>query len=185
VDTSGTGRNESGARASRLLDVRIRRTRPTDADELERFYAGLSLESRRLRFFGGCRGISHDQSVSFCTPDHEHREGFVAVAPGAASHSGRIVGHLCLEPVGSHEAEVAVAVADAWQRRGIGRRLTHAGIDWARTAGITTLRAVTLAENGAIRHLLGGLGYSTTVSWADAEVADVVIDLASPRTLAA
>ena len=37
--------------------------------------------------FGGLRGISHLQSTSFCTPDHEHREGFVAVAPREAAPS--------------------------------------------------------------------------------------------------
>ena len=107
--------------------VHIRRIRRADTAALEAFYAGLSGESRRTRFFSVAGRPSHAQSVSFCTPDHDHREGFVAVVGTAGGSAERIVGHLCLEPAGGHVAEVAVAVADDVQHQGIGRRLLDAG----------------------------------------------------------
>ena len=164
--------------------VTIRRTAPTDADALQRFYAYLSEDSRHLRFFGCSRGISHLQAVSFCAPDHEHREGFVAVNTG---DDGRpvIIGHLCLEPADERTAEVAIAVADGFQRRGVGRRLMSSGIDWARSVGITRLTATTLATNVPIQRLLAGLGFATSVRAQGANTTLVSIDLMRPALTAA
>jgi len=160
------------------MTITIRPASPSDAEGLERFYADLSEDSRHLRFFGGLRGISHIQSVSFCTPDHQHREGFVALASTKAGDQPLIVGHLCLEPVDPHTAEVAIAVADAFQRQGIGRRLMTAGIDWARSVGIARLTATMLAMNLPIYRLIGSLGLATSTRAAGFDTVEVSIDLA-------
>lgn len=165
--------------------IRIRRARPRDADQLERFYAELSAESRFFRFFGTCRGISRPQSVSFCTPDHAHREGFVAVLRDDAAGTDRIVGHLCLEPAGDGTAEVAIAVSDPFQSHGIGHELLAAGIRWARSVGIDRLSAMMLPSNGRIARLLASLGYQTTVSAPEPDVAEIAIDLRRPIASAA
>lgn len=138
--------------------VRIRRVSSTDREELAAFYACLSPTSRWLRFFAATRGISEAQSTRFCTPDHHHREGFVAECAGSSSGGQRIVGHLCLEPAEDGSAEVAIAVADAFQRRGIGRRLLAAGLDWARDEGIARLSATMLDGNLPIYRLLASSG---------------------------
>jgi acetyltransferase len=134
--------------------VRIRPIRPSDAEGLRAFYAGLTDESRRTRFFGVTSGIGAGQSSWFCHPDHAHREGFVAVTPGRRAG---IVGHVCVEPVDAATAEVAVAVADAWQRHGIGRSLVLAAIAAARRDGYHRLVATMLAGNPAIQRLLAGV----------------------------
>jgi acetyltransferase len=165
------------------MEITIRSTLSTDAEALERFYADLSEDSRHLRFFGCSRGISHPQATSFCTPDHEHREGFVAVR---TSDDGKtvIVGHLCLEPADGRTAEVAIAVADGFQRQGIGRRLMASGIDWARSVGITRLTAMTLATNGAIHRLIAGLGFATSITAQGANTTMISIDLKRPALAA-
>jgi acetyltransferase len=167
------------------MTITIRPTLPTDAEALERFYAGLSVDSRHLRFFGGTRGIDHGQSVSFCSPDHAHREGYVAVWSSGASGHDLIVGHLCLEPIDEVTAEVAIAVADAYQHQGIGRRLMAAGIDWARAVGIDRLKATMLAMNTPIKRLLAGLGLATSTSTEGFDTTVVWIDLATPLSAAA
>jgi GNAT superfamily N-acetyltransferase len=134
--------------------IRIRPIRPSDAVGLRAFYAGLTDESRRTRFFGVTSGIGAGQSSWFCHPDHAHREGFVAVTPGSR---GRIVGHVCVEPVDRASAEVAVAVDDAWQGHGIGRRLVVAAIEAARRDGYHQLVATMLAGNPAIQRLLASV----------------------------
>jgi len=159
-------------------DVRVRRIRPTDAPAIESFYAALSAESRRTRFFAVGAGLSHTQSVSFCTPDHDHREGFVAVVSQATSGSERIVGHLCLEPAGPGVVEVAIAVEDGSQHHGIGRRLMEAGIEWARGEGFARLTATTFAGNAPIHRLLTGLGLPAHAQpGPDSGTEDIVIDL--------
>ena len=157
--------------------VRIRPIRPDDADELERFYADLSPDSRRRRFFSVSAGVSSRQSAGFCTTDHEHREGFVAVVDGNLAAYERIVGHLCMEPDEGPSVEVAIAVADAYQGQRIGRRLMTAGIDWARHEGFAVLRATIFASNSAIDRLLIGTGLPTRQGDAGAGTTEIILDL--------
>jgi GNAT superfamily N-acetyltransferase len=157
--------------------VRIRAIRPTDAADLERFYAALSPESRRTRFFAISSVLSHVQSVGFCTTDHDHREGFVAVIRGGRSAGERIVGHLCLEPDGADTAEVAIAVADEFQHQGLGRLLMSAGLAWARREHIARFTATMYASNAPINRLLAGLGLPVQERSAGAGVAEITIDL--------
>ena len=109
--------------------VVIRRVQPSDRDALIEFYSGLSEASRYARFLGFTHGVDDQTARSFCTHDHMHQEGFVALVPGDGS---RLVGHLCLEPAGERKLELAIAVADAYQGRGVGRRLIEAAIEWRR-----------------------------------------------------
>ena len=126
-------------------------------------------------------GPSHAQSVSFCAPDHEHREGFVAVVPRHRRAGERVVGHLCLEPAGGHVVEVAVAVADDLQHHGIGGRLLDAGVRWALARGFTTLSASAWIDNAPIHRLLSSLARPTHTSDAGDGIEDIRIDLKTPR----
>ena len=142
--------------------VTLRPIAPGDAAALERFYERLSDDSRHLRFFAVTRGLSHGQSTTFCSTDHDHREGFVATVADPGGDE-RIVGHVCLEPIAAGRAEVAIAVADELQRKGIGRRLMVAAFDWARWAGVRTLVATMLDANPAIHRLVASLGVASAV----------------------
>ena len=138
--------------------------------------AGLSADTLNARFHGATHGIEDRVARFFCGPDHAHREGLVAeltMAPGEP----RIVGHLCLEPAGPGEVEMAIAVADAWQGRGIGRALLDRGIGWAREHGIDRLRASMLWSNPAIHGLLRTADRPVTLrSSADGDL-EAVIDV--------
>jgi GNAT superfamily N-acetyltransferase len=177
--TTGHGRTAA-------TSIRVRPIRPADHDGLQRFYAGLSEESRRTRFFATTAGIGDRQSTYFCTPDHAHREGFVAVTgpSDGIDRADRIVGHVCLEPDGPDRAEIAIAVADAVQGRGIGRRLVEVAVDWARRDGIRTLTATMLAGNPAIQRLLLHLGLPTISRPVGAGVVQVTIELGVVRSAA-
>ena len=160
--------------------IHVRPIRPTDAPALEAFYSGLSEESRRLRFFAVTAGLSHAQSAAFCATDHAHREGYVATTAGSAEGGPeRIVGHVCLEPAGADRAEVAIAVADAFQRRGIGRRLMRAAVAWAERRGVATLTATMLATNPGIHGLIRSLGLPSRrrASDLDTTALDIAIDV--------
>jgi len=170
-------RSVAAARVDRRIDaIHVRAIRSTDAANLQRFYNGLSADSQRTRFLGFSAGLSGAQSVSFCTTDHGQREGFLAVVdvPGRRE---QIVGHLCLEPDGVNTAEVAIAVADAFQHRGIGRRLMTAGVAWARRERVDRLTASMSAGNAPIHGLLVALGLPTREEYMGAGVAAMTIDL--------
>ncbi|MEA2519012.1 MAG: hypothetical protein QOF49_1092 [Chloroflexota bacterium] len=159
-------------------EVRIRPIDPADEGALRTFYGELSNESRRTRFFAPTAGIAAGQSTWFCSPDHDHREGFVAVT-AAAGRPDRIVGHVCVDPDGPGSAEIAVAVSDAMRGRGIGRRLVHAAVAWGRADGLSTLTATMLAANPAIQRLLSGLGVPSVSRPIGAGVVEIRLNLSA------
>jgi RimJ/RimL family protein N-acetyltransferase len=161
-------------------DIRIRRVVPEDAAGLERFYAELSPESRLRRFHAACRGISHELAETLAMADHRTRDGFVAVA------GSRIVGHVLLEPCGSKSEEVAVAVGDRLQGRGIGTLLLAAALASARLRRVSRLIAWVQAENTGMRRLLVRSGHPLRMSW-DRSVAryELAVSRELPRGAAA
>jgi GNAT superfamily N-acetyltransferase len=159
--------------------ISIRRVRPADAPALDEFYAGLSADSRHARFLGTVRRLGDGQAASFCQPDHMHAEGFVAISERAADR-GAVLGHLCLEPASAGRLEVAVAVADRLQGRGIGRALFRAALDWATARGYRALVASCFADNSRVLSLLSSAPYAAKVLPADGGLVDVVVPLRAP-----
>jgi len=164
--------------------IRIRPIRPSDLGHLERFYAGLSPDSLNARFHGASRGIADRAARAFCGPDHAHREGLVAVVRGEHAQEA-IVGHLCLEPTPEGDLEMAVAVADAWQRHGIGRALVASALTWAATHGVSRLRARIRWSNPAIAGLLRSIQSPMAITATDGGDLEAVITVGSGVTIAA
>jgi RimJ/RimL family protein N-acetyltransferase len=155
--------------------ILVRRARFRDAAALETFYAGLSPESRALRFMGATRGITVEQAIAFATATSRGSDGFVALERA----TGRIVGHICLAPLRPGVEEVGVAVADAFQRRGIGRVLLRAAVGSARRRDIATLEARMLPGNRAIHGLLQRAGIPWRRRPADTGAEIISLDLAA------
>ena len=155
---------------------RIRVITAGDGDTLTRFYAGLSPDSFEARFHGAGDGIRGSVARYLCGPDHDHREGLVAETVDADGRSV-IIGHVCIEPTGTREAEMAIAVADAWQRQGVGRAMLAEAISWARIHGIDQLIASVRWGNGAILGLIGSTGRPVTFGDCDGGVVDARLDL--------
>jgi acetyltransferase len=153
---------------------RIRAIGRDDRDELLRFYAGLSPESRQARFHGASPHVGGSTATYFCGPDHAHREGLVAEA---FDDDGRIaiIGHVCLEPLEPDIAEMAIAVADDWQRQGVGRALLAAAADWARTHGIRTLSASMLWGNAPVLALVRSMGCPISFGAADSGTVEALV----------
>jgi GNAT superfamily N-acetyltransferase len=149
-----SGRSHAGP-----LEVRVRSVRAGDTAALQGFYAALSEESRRLRFLSASTRFGERDSRYLCGPDHEHREGFVAILgnDGKDEDPGEIVGHVCVEPCGGGEMEIAIAVTDRLQGKGIGHRLVDEAIGWAVAHGIDRVWAWSAWDNRPIRRLFESL----------------------------
>jgi acetyltransferase len=161
---------------ARPTRFRVRPIEAGDPDGLALFYEDLSPDSRQARFHGATRCPSGRVTSDFCCVDHHRRQGIVAEALGANGHPG-IVGHACIEPAADHVAEVAIAVADAWQHHGVGRALLAESIAWAQANGIVRLVACVRWSNVAMIGLIRSMGYSTSYGADECGVVDLSIDL--------
>jgi RimJ/RimL family protein N-acetyltransferase len=84
-----------------------------------RTFDRLSDESRYRRFFSPKQHLSDPELAYLTELDHRDREAFVAIELGTADCVG--VARYTRSPLASDRAELAVVVADDWQRRGVGR----------------------------------------------------------------
>jgi GNAT superfamily N-acetyltransferase len=178
LDLTAAGRlaDDDAMNIAMSVRLQVRAIGPADRDALEAFYRDLSEDSRESRFLGATPGIADSTARFFCGPDHEHREGIVAEAVDEAGRR-TIIGHVCLEPVGPDAAEMAIAVADAWQHRGLGRALLGRAIEWARGHGIAQLTASMRCSNIAVIGLIRSMGLPVSMGAGDGGVIDARMDL--------
>jgi len=73
--------------------------------------------------------------------------------------------------------EFAIAVADAWQRRGLGELMMRRLIETAREAGLERMEGQVLAANVAMLELCRRLGFTIAHDQGDALERRVVLDL--------
>ena len=134
----------------------IRPVRPEDLAELSGFFAGLSVESRYLRFFAPVTPTHGLLDLLAGRP--ANIDAIVAVADGV------IVGHAMAADLRSGRAtDIGVVVADAWQRRGVGAALMRALITRARARGVTSLAMDVLPGNRRVLAMI-------LAHWPDAAV---------------
>lgn len=145
-----------------------------DADELATGFGRLSARSRYQRFFTAMPSLSAAQLAYLTRIDHHDHEALVAVIPA----TGEIVG--VARFVRSHDrpdaAEIAVTIADSWQRRGVGAQLLHRLADRARQEGISRLTADILSDNRAMLALLRQLGHVSVEPDGTTTAATIVLD---------
>jgi acetyltransferase len=144
--------------------LHIRPIRPEDEPEFVRFHATLSDESvyRRYFFLMNLESrVRHERLTRMCFLDYDRQMALVAERPKRPGESGEIVGVGRLIKIpGKNEAEIAVLVSDAFQKRGIGGALVQRLIDFAKDEGLELLTASFLAENQPIERLFRNLGFT-------------------------
>ncbi len=138
--------------------VRMRPIVPDDADGLQDMLKRMSRQSVYQRFFRVRHELDPDELEYFTVLDYAERMAFVAVKDGAIVGVGRYDTRAA--PDGS--AEVAFAVVDAEQGRGIGARLVSQLTSYAREQGIKAFRAFVLADNHAMIRVFRNAGFRLT-----------------------
>lgn len=128
--------------------VRLRELGPGETDVLDAVLAGLSENSRYLRFHTGVPRLTARVRERLAAVDGRSHVAVAAYAGAVPIGIARLIG------IGGGRAELAVEVVDAWQRRGVGRRLVRAVAALGRAAGMRELEADVLAENVAVQMML-------------------------------
>jgi GNAT superfamily N-acetyltransferase len=124
--------------------VTPRDLRPDEGDLLDALMSGLSPRSRYLRFHTPIPALSAGMRQILLDVDGRDRIALVAEADDGMPIG---IARTVRDRQRPDEAEIAVAVIDAWHRQGIGRRLVAAVAERARAAGVRRLTARVLPEN--------------------------------------
>jgi RimJ/RimL family protein N-acetyltransferase len=139
--------------------LHVRPLASDDRDRLAVAFAALSDRTRYLRFLGPKPNLSAAELTYLTEIDHRTHEALVAV-----DADGRLVAVARYAPVPDEPgtADFAVVVADEWQGRGVGLRVSRELLRRAAANGVRRLTATTLDENRVARALLRRLGFRTT-----------------------
>ncbi|WP_433247890.1 N-acetyltransferase family protein [Streptosporangium sp. CA-135522] len=134
--------------------VEIRPARADDEERVRRFLAGLSPRTQTLRFF---TVVSHPGAgfVRALLAVDERRDVLLAVIGEV------VVGHAMSFKGAATDVEIALVVADEWQGRGLGSRLTRRLLRRAFAAGARTLGMDVLGDNRKVLSMVRG-------AWPDA-----------------
>jgi len=147
----------------------VRSLAEEDQELLISMFERLSERSRYRRFLTPKQRLSDRELAAFVDVDHRNREALVGLASNGAE-TGVGVARFVRSPEDPETAEVAVAVADDWQRRGVGLVLLEQLADRARAEGIRRFSALILAENRDVRGLFERVGDVTLHSAGEGQV---------------
>ncbi|MEW5864251.1 MAG: bifunctional acetate--CoA ligase family protein/GNAT family N-acetyltransferase [Pseudomonadota bacterium] len=136
--------------------IPVRPIRPEDAALELRFFERLSPRSRYQRFHHEMAQLPPQMLARFTQLDYDRELALVALDPESGELVG--VGRYMPNPDGE-SAEFALAVADDWQGRGIGRALLERLCECARATGYSTLWGHILNVNTDMLALAARLGF--------------------------
>lgn len=146
-------------------DLVFREAVPADEPVAHRAFERLSEETRHNRFLASVNAIPESILRGLRNPDPS-RQLIIAVFRRDAT--GREV-----EPVGAarlvHDGdgascEFGMVLTDAWQGRGVGRRLLGMLVDHARARGLKVIRGDVLATNEPMLRLAQAFGFDISDS---------------------
>jgi GNAT superfamily N-acetyltransferase len=139
--------------------VVLRPVQPADAPVLAAGFAALSAESRFRRFFEQLPELSAEQLAYLTTLDHHDHEAIGAICPDTGEGLG--IARYVRSPTIRAEADVAVAVVDPWQRRGLATVLLIRLAERANAEGVRTFTGDVQAANEPVVELIRRLGVGT------------------------
>jgi acetyl coenzyme A synthetase (ADP forming)-like protein len=152
--------------------VHVRPIRPDDAGAHRAFFAKQSRESVYFRFFGAKSEISDREVTRFTTVDYHDRMAFVAFLRDEMVAVGRYD-----RLANGDEAEVAFAVADGQQKRGLATLLLEYLATYAAGNGITRFAADTLIDNRSMLEVFHAAGFRRQSRSIDAGVVHLAFDI--------
>jgi GNAT superfamily N-acetyltransferase len=138
--------------------VTLRLVRPDDKELLRRGFDRLSSRSRYRRFLAAKTRLTDAELAYLTEVDGHDHFAIGAVAEGAdGREEGVAIARFIRSQSDPRAAEVAVAVVDDWQGKGLGTLLLLRLVAAARERGIERFAGQVLASNQAVRDVLAQL----------------------------
>jgi acetyltransferase len=145
-------------KASDGTSVVLRPIRPEDAEMEREFVKNLSESSRYFRFMSSVRELTPAMLSRFTQIDYDREMAFVAVCEQGGREVEIGVARYVTNP-DWQTCEFAIVVSDAWQGRGLGRRMLERLIEVARLRGLKSMVGHVLAGNPGMLALCARLGF--------------------------
>jgi acetyltransferase len=148
-------------RTTDIAPVTLRKIQPDDVGALQAFVRVLSPMSRRLRFHAALNELPEATLKALTCVDQRRHVAFVLTVTEHGTE--RIVGEARYAVSSDQEtAEFGIAVADAFQGRGLAERLVAALMDAARAGGLRWLVGEVMAGNSRMLAFIRRCGFAET-----------------------
>jgi RimJ/RimL family protein N-acetyltransferase len=142
-------------------DFIVRPAEPSDAESLVRLAEAVSAEPGGwlITTDGEWRSVGEERRYLRAVRRYDH----AAVLVAERSSDGAVVGRLSVardtHPASAHVADLGLMVAREARRRGVGRALLAAAVDWARASGVRKLELHVFPWNVPAIQLYEGFGF--------------------------
>jgi acetyltransferase len=159
--------------------VVARPIRPEDRQIEKEFVQRLSSEAKYFRFMSALGELSEAMLSRFIRIDYDREMALIAVVCENEKETEIGVARYVVN-ADNTSCEFAVAVADAWQNRGVGTALLLALAAAARARGLLTMEGIVMARNSRMLGLMSALGFSIGAEPGDASIRHVTKRLDLP-----
>jgi len=144
-----------------LRDGSLILLRPIRCDDIEAwvaFVGRLSERTKYMRFFHVPKKMGREDALRFCTVDYKNTFAYVAEVLKGQHRNIVAIGRYYRLPK-KNSAEVAFAIEDSYQGKGLGTKLMDCLATVALDNGITAFEGDTLTENVQMLDILRGYGF--------------------------
>ncbi|MGB6465498.1 MAG: GNAT family N-acetyltransferase [Xanthobacteraceae bacterium] len=133
-----------------------RPVRPEDEPLYSPFFAAVTQQDLRLRFFAPVKEFSHTFIARFTQIDYSRAMAFIALSEA----TGDMLGVVRLHSDANYDtAEYAILIRSDLKGRGVGWQLMKLIIEYARTQGIRSIHGQVLPENAQMLEMCANLGF--------------------------
>jgi acetyltransferase len=158
--------------------ILVRPVRPEDEPLYGPFFAAVTPQDLRLRFFAPMKEFGHRFVARLTQIDYARAMAFIAIEES----SGEMLGVVRLHADANYErGEYAVLVRSDLKGRGLGYLLMQMIIEYARAEDLKTIEGQVLSENTAMLAMCRKLGFHVAFDPRDAETCVVRLPLAGSQ----
>jgi len=143
--------------------IYLRPVLPTDGPLLVGLFNKLSPQSIYLRFLTNLSALPEEWVYRFTHVDYKKDFALLGVVSESGEDAVIAVGRYAYDDR-TGMTDLAVAVRDDWQHRGLGKALLSKVVEIGRANGISRFESMIAPHNNTIRTMLIDLGYKVTYS---------------------
>ncbi|WP_305806347.1 bifunctional acetate--CoA ligase family protein/GNAT family N-acetyltransferase [Stenotrophomonas sp. YIM B06876] len=150
----------------------VRPVRPEDDALFRAFFARVTDDDLRLRFFQSVKHFSHEFIARLTQLDYARSIALVAIDP----RSGEMLGAVRLHADADYErGEYGILIRSDLKGHGIGWRLMQIMIEYAGWLGLSTIEGQVLRENSTMLAMCRSLGFQVKLDGEDPTIMNVTL----------